>query len=343
MVPKPTTCPTTASPVRILNVEPVGFSPEARDILNQAGEVTELSLSRSELLSQLSDYDVLIVRFGQRIDRELIDAGSRLKAIATAATGVDHIDVDYAHSRGIEVLSLRGENEFLETVSASAEHTWAMLLALMRRIPQAFASVRSGIWNRDLFHGHELRGKRLGIVGLGRIGRKVAAYAHAFGLNVAAYDPYAPQWPEGVDRCSTLSDLLRQSDVISLHVPLNKETVKIVGREQLLLLPPGAVLINTSRGEVLDEKALLDSLKSRHLGGAAIDVLCHENSAEGIQQSLLLPYACAHDNLLITPHIGGATDESMARTEIFMASKLAQFLQTADRRQSRDRDRIVYQ
>lgn len=322
----------TASPIRILNVEPLGFSPEARAILGQLGQVIDLPLNRSELLSQLADYDVLIVRFGQQVNREMINAGRRLRAIVTAATGVDHIDVDYARSRGIEVLSLRGEYEFLETVSAAAEHTWALLLALSRRIPQAFNSVRDGVWDRDLFRGRELWGKRLGIVGLGRIGRKVAGYAHPFGLHVAAYDPYARQWIEGVERCSTLSELLFQSEIISLHVPLTKDTVKIVGREQLLQLPRGAVLINTSRGEVVDEKALLDCLESGHLAGAAVDVICHENSEAGIHQSPLLAYARAHDNLLITPHIGGATDESMAKTEVFMASKLARFLETTDHR-----------
>jgi D-3-phosphoglycerate dehydrogenase len=284
------------------------------------------------LLSQLSDYDVLIVRFAQKINQEIIDAGIRLKAIVTAATGVDHIDVDYARLKGIAVLSLRGETEFLESVSATAEHTWALLLALTRRIPQAFNSVCASLWERDSFRGRELQGKRLGIIGLGRVGRKVAGYAQAFGLHVAAYDPYALRWTEGVERYSTLSQLLSQSEVISLHIPLTKDTVKIIGREQLALLSSGAILINTSRGGVLDEKALVDSLKSEQLAGAAVDVLCHENSDEGIHQSPLLAYARTHDNLLITPHIGGATDESMAKTEVFMASKLARFFETADRR-----------
>jgi D-3-phosphoglycerate dehydrogenase / 2-oxoglutarate reductase len=332
MLPELTSRLATASPIRILNVEPLGFSPEARDILNHIGDVTDLSLSRSELLSQLSDYDVLIVRFAQKINQEIIDAGIRLKAIVTAATGVDHIDVDYARLKGIAVLSLRGETEFLESVSATAEHTWALLLALTRRIPQAFNSVCASLWERDSFRGRELQGKRLGIIGLGRVGRKVAGYAQAFGLHVAAYDPYALRWTEGVERYSTLSQLLSQSEVISLHIPLTKDTVKIIGREQLALLSSGAILINTSRGGVLDEKALVDSLKSEQLAGAAVDVLCHENSDEGIHQSPLLAYARTHDNLLITPHIGGATDESMAKTEVFMASKLARFFETADRR-----------
>lgn len=330
MLQRPVTSPSRESPIRILNVEPLGFSPVARDLLWQLGQLTESPLTRSELLTQVSDYDVLIVRFGQRIDREIIDAGHRLRAIVTAATGVDHIDVEYARSKGIAVLSLRGENEFLETVSAAAEHTWALLLALVRRVPQAFNSVRAGLWDRDLFRGRELRGKTLGILGLGRIGRKVAMYAHAFGMDVTAYDPYALQWTECVKRCSTLQELLARSEIISLHVPLNKDTLTIVGREEFRLLPTGALVINTSRGEVLDEKALLDGLEIGHLAGAAVDVVCHESGKAGIYQSPLLTYARAHENLLITPHIGGATHESMAKTEIFMAEKLARFFETTD-------------
>jgi D-3-phosphoglycerate dehydrogenase len=318
-----------SSPIRILNVEPIGFSPQARAILGHIGELIEVTPSRNALLAQLADYDVLIVRFGHKIDRELIDAGGRLKAIVTAATGVDHIDVDYARTRGIEVLSLRGESEFLERVSASAEHTWALLLALARRIPYAFASVCTGTWDRDIFRGHDLQGQRLGIVGLGRVGRKVAAYAQAFRLQVAAYDPHTPRWVEGVERRASLPDLLRRSEILSLHVPLNESTVKLVGLEQLRLLPRGAVVINTSRGEVLDEPSLLANLDSGHLSGAAIDVIANEQGVTLDPQNPLLVYARAHDNLLMTPHIAGATHESMAKTEIFMAEKLAHFLQLA--------------
>lgn len=315
--------------LRILNIEPEGYSPKARSILRTVGEVTELELARNELFAQLVNYDVLIVRFGQKIDRALIDAGRRLKAIVTAATGVDHIDVEYAESKGIAVLSLRGEYEFLDSVSASAEHSWALLLALLRRIPQAFVSVQRGEWSRDLFRGHELRDKRLGIVGLGRVGRKVAAYAQAFAMQVAAYDIAPLRWPEGVECCGSLAELCCDRDVLSVHVPLTAETLQFVGRASLLRLAPGAVLVNTSRGEVLDEEALLDALRGGHLAGAAVDVVCGENDQPALAQSSLLAYARTHDNLLVTPHIGGATHESMAKTEIFMAEKVARFLRAS--------------
>jgi len=254
----------------------------------------------------------------------VIDACTNLKVIVTTTTGLDHTDVNYAEQRGIKVLSLRGETEFLRTIPATAEHTWALLLALVRHIPQAHASVIAGEWDRNAFRGHDLGGKRLGIVGLGRIGEKVARYGLAFEMRVGAYDPYRSDWVEGVTRCVTLPELLRQSNVLSLHVPLNPETERMIGREELAHLPNGAWLVNTSRGEVLDEVALVEALQDGQLGGAALDVIAAERDQQ--RRGPLLDYARQHNNLLITPHLGGATVESMARTEVFMAHKLQKFL-----------------
>jgi D-3-phosphoglycerate dehydrogenase len=201
-----------------------------------------------------------------------------------------------------------------------------LLLALLRRIPTAFASVRAGQWDRDKFRGNELDGRRLGLLGFGRMGRKIAKYGQAFGMEVAAYDPYVAHWAAGVARASCLPELLRHSEVLSLHVPLNAETKGLLDLNALSLLPAGAVLVNTSRGEVVDEAALVQALESGHLAGAALDVIAHEREPGKRQESPLLAYARTHDNLLITPHIAGATHESMAKTEVFMANKLAKFL-----------------
>jgi D-3-phosphoglycerate dehydrogenase / 2-oxoglutarate reductase len=292
--------------------------------------VTEAPLSRAELIAQLPGFEVLIVRLAHQIDREVIDAGHRLKAIVTATTGLDHIDMAYAQSQGIAVLSLRGETEFLRAISATAEHTWALLLALLRRIPQAATSVQAGEWERDAFKGHELDGQRLGIIGLGRIGCKVARYGLAFGMRVAAFDPFAVEWIDGVARGVTLADVLRRSDVLALHVPLNAETTRLIGATELAQLPHGAVVINTARGEVIDEEALVRALERGQLAGAALDVIAHEREPQLRTDGLLLHYARRHDNLLITPHIGGTTYESMSKTEVFMARKLAAYLNTVD-------------
>lgn len=311
----------------ILNLEPENYSPEARAILERLGEVREGPLTRDALLDALPDVNVLIVRLAHQIDAEVLAAAPRLRAIVSATTGLDHIDLKAAAARGVTVLSLRGETEFLRSIPATAEHTWALLLALVRHIPQAFASVVAGEWDRDRFKGHDLAGKRLGILGLGRIGEKIARYGQAFGMTVAAYDPYRKDWPAGVRRFASMPELLANSEVLSVHVPLNEETVHLLGTDELALLPRGALLVNTARGQVLDEGALLAALESGHLAGAALDVLWDERG--GVAASPLVAYARRHDNLLITPHIGGATYESMAATEIFMARKLEAFLQGA--------------
>jgi D-3-phosphoglycerate dehydrogenase len=312
--------------IRILNAEPVGYSEEARSLLAKLGTLVEKEVSRAELLHELSDYDVLIVRLRYQIDREVLEAGRRLKAIVTATTGLDHIDVGHAESRGIAVLSLQGEASYLRGIRATAEHTWALLLGLLRRLVPASIAVRSGGWDRDAFRGRELHRKRLGIVGLGRIGSQVAGYGQAFGMHVSALDPFAARWVDGVWRAPTLAKLLARSDVLSLHLPLNPETWGLIKAAELALLPPGALLMNTSRGQLIDEEALVQALDNQHLAGAALDVVVDERDTDQRIRSRLLAYARTHDNLLITPHIAGATYESMAKTEVFMARKLARFL-----------------
>ncbi|TAK12657.1 MAG: hydroxyacid dehydrogenase [Anaerolineae bacterium] len=312
--------------LRILNLEPDGYSPQARRILESCGEVIDGSLSRADLLAALPGYDVLITRFGHHLDHELFSRATRLKALVTATTGLDHIDLVAAAEKGIAVLSLKGETEFLRSVPATAEHTWALLLALVRRLHAAVASVQAGQWARDPFRGHDLAGKRLGLVGVGRIGSRVAGYGLAFGMQVGGYDPHPASRVSGVTYFDTLPALLAWSQIISIHVPLEPATAGLIGAEQLAALPSGAWLINTSRGAVVDESALLAALGSGHLAGAALDVLENEAALQAGAPHPLVDYARTYDNLLITPHIGGATFESMAMTEVFMAEKLKAFL-----------------
>ncbi len=314
------------SGLRILNAEPEGYSPKAREILDALGEVREAPPGRAGLMDAVGECEVLITRFGHRIDRELFAAAPRLRALVSATTGLDHIDLETATESGVEVLSLQGETEFLEGLSATAELAWGLLLAVLRHIPQASQSVKEGGWDRDAFRGNELRDKRLGILGLGRLGRMVAEYGRAFGMAVAAHDPCLDDWPEDVESRPSLEALLEDTQVLSIHVPLSEETKGMIDETQLARLPDGAVLINTSRGAVVDEAALLAALGSGHLAGAGLDVVADELS--GGPSDPLLAYARDHENLIITPHMGGGTHESMEKTEIFMAQKLARFLES---------------
>lgn len=306
---------------RILNLEPAGYSTEAKRILESLGDVDEGPFNRSALLDCVGDYDVMIVRLGHQIDSEVLGRADRLSTILSATTGLNHIDVEKASRRGISVLSLRGEREFLNNIYATAEHTWALILALLRHLPAAHTHVTNGGWDRDRFKGTELHDKCLGIIGLGRIGTKVARYGLAFGMRVLVNDPeVTDDFSETVEQFS-LEELLREADVVSLHVNYNESTREMIGENELRAMKPGSVLVNTARGEIISEEALLECLAGGHLGAAAVDVLSGENNG-WTSSRRLIEYAKNHSNLLITPHIGGCTQESMEKTEVFMAEKL---------------------
>ncbi len=311
----------------ILNAEPHDYSPRATSILQSVGSVCELDRDFAHLEDGLPHIDALIVRLGYQIDAAVMSRAERLKFIATATTGLDHIDLDEAKDRGISVLSLRGEVDFLRSIPATAEHTWGLLLALVRNLAPAFDSVRQGEWDRDRFRGHDLCGQTLGIIGLGRIGQRVAKYAAAFGMRCVAHDPYVTAATDGTCLVPTVNEVLSQSDVVSIHVPLNAETIHLIGEAEFRDMKCGAFLVNTARGAVVDNRSMLKRLESGALAGAAIDVVEDERSDDRLIATELFEYARKHRNLLITPHIGGATYESMESTEIFMARKLASALQ----------------
>ena len=261
--------------LRIGILEPDRYPGRARAMLESVGEVRTKTDSVS-LQDFLRDVNVLVIRLKYLLNREFLDQAPHLRIVCTATTGLDHIDLQLAQARGISVLSLRGETAFLRTVTATAEHTWGLLLALIRHIPHAHNAVVNGDWNRDRFFGRELQGRTLGIVGLGRIGQMVARYGLAFRMKVIAHDPLQPDWLEGVERAASLQELASSCDVLSIHVPLSKETTGLIDKNELAALKRGTIILNTSRGAVLDESALLDGLEKGHIGGAALDVFAAE-------------------------------------------------------------------
>ncbi|MBX7167450.1 MAG: hypothetical protein K1X74_14060 [Pirellulales bacterium] len=308
--------------VRILIAEPDDFSPKAVEILRQVGDVELRHCHHGELADALRDYDIFWFRLAHRIDRALLSGQLRCRMLVTPVTGLDHIDLQACQQRGLRVVSLRGEFEFLKRVRATAELTLGLALALLRHIPQAAASVNEGLWNRDLFRGRELFGKTAGIVGMGRLGTIVAGYFRAFGMEVLGYDP-RPDFPSDLAvRTSTIDELLERSDIVSIHVKYDDSTRHLIGRRQLEIMRPGAVLINTSRGGVIDDRALIEVLASGHLAGAALDVLDGEPDINA--QHPVVRYAREHDNLLVVPHIGGNTEESFEKTEVFLALRVLQ-------------------
>lgn len=314
---------------RLLLTDPNGFSPVARQRLEEFFTVDAGPMHREQLLQQIQNYDVVFVRLDQRFDEEMFKHSDRLACIVTPTTGLNHIDVASAKEYGIEVLSLRQVRDVLATVHATAELTMGLILALVRKISAASRETANGGWNRNDYRGVELAGRVLGIVGFGRLGARVAHYARAFDMKIIAHDR-TPDIPDWVEQCA-LEDLLRQADIVSLHVTSEPQNVGLIGKSAFQHFKPGAFLINTSRGEIIDEQELLTQLKTGHLGGAALDVLCveYDSSASEIAERLRA-YARNNENLLITPHIGGATFDSMHKTEEAMADLLLQSLRDGD-------------
>lgn len=309
----------------ILVAEPATYSKRCIDILTKVGKVTAKKMNREELLSSIKNFDVLVIRLETRVDRNLVDRAKKLKIIGVAATGLDHVDVEYAQQKGIKVVSLKGERKFLEGVNATVEHTFALILSLIRKVPWTFEEVKREQWIRSPFFGWELNGKTIGILGLGRIGSKIAKIAKSFGMDVIACDPYvSKKVAEKLEvRKVAIETLLAKSDVIVICVALTPETEDFIGHREFRQMRLKPILINTARGKIVNEKALLDALEGGQISGAALDVLSNEVEAENpLLNNPLVRYAREHDNLIITPHLGGATFESMEMTGMFIAERI---------------------
>ncbi|MPZ19231.1 MAG: phosphoglycerate dehydrogenase [Luteitalea sp.] len=271
--------------------------------------------ARSELLTAMATADALLVRSATKVDRELLEAAPALRIVARAGTGVDNVDLDVASTRGIMVTNAPGVN----SVSV-AEHVFALMLSLARRVPVADGSMKQHRWEKKALLGAELRGKTLGIVGLGRIGQEVAHRARVFGMSVVAYDPFIPTHVAadmGV-RILALDELCSQADFITLHVPVTEETRRLFSREQLVRCKAGACLINTARGELIDEAALLELLESGHLGGAGLDV--YEKEPPGDWQLV------SHSRVVATPHIAASTSEAQELVGLDVAEGVRDYL-----------------
>lgn len=309
---------------RILIAEPEDFSQKALSLLQDHATVDCRDIEQQEIRRALEEYDVIWVRLRLHIRREDLPRRLRCTYVVSATTGTDHLDLDALQEGGVNVLCLREERDFLETIGVTAELTLGLILAVVRRLPAAVNSVaQQGRWDRDAFKGVELYGKTAGIIGLGRLGRKMSQFLKALGMKIVGWDPYA-QPVSGVVPASSLKALLQESDVVTVHVPLNEETHGMFTADCFSAMPKGSFFINTSRGALVDERALLEALQSGHLGGAAVDVLCGEPGIDA--DNPLVGYARTHDNLLITPHIGGAVTGVMSRCEEYMALRLCEKL-----------------
>ena len=257
-------------------------------------------LAAGDLAGEIPVYDALIIRSATQVTAAVLEAATNLKVVARAGIGLDNVDVEAATRRGVMVVNAPQSN-----IISAAEQTLALMLAQARNIPQADRSLKSGTWERSKWEGVELAGKTMGLIGLGRVGTLVAQRAAGFGMRVIGYDPYvsAERAKEmGVDAMPSLEALLVQSDFVSIHLPRTAETEGLLGAHELSLMKPGARLINTARGGIVDEDALAKALEGGHLGGAALDVFAEEPTTD----SPLF----ARDDVVVTPHLGASTREA---------------------------------
>lgn len=302
----------------VLNAEPNGYSEKAIEGWKQKGYTYKAS-SWEEIdnTDSFTDVNILIVRLARKVDSKILDKFPSLTHLFSATTGLDHIETEALKERNIKLVSLRGHDDFLRTIPSTAEHTWALLLALIRNIPAANEDVKKGNWNRDQFRGYQLKEKKIGIIGLGRTGKKIATYAQAFDMDIQYFDPYV--YEQSLHKCNSLDELLSSSDIVSIHVHLTEKTQRLIGKHNIGQIKNDCLLINTSRGNILDENAVVEALRSKKIKGIATDVLSTELT--DIKQSPLWQAQQQKENIIITPHIGGATCDAMWACEEYLVQQ----------------------
>jgi len=274
-----------------------------------------------ELAAAIAAFDGLIIRSQTKVTAEILAAADKLKVIGRAGVGVDNVDVPAATRKGIVVLNSPEGNTM-----AATEHTWALLLALARKVCPAGVSMQQGKWDRKSFTGTELYGKILGVIGLGKIGGAVARRGQGFEMDVIAYDPFVTQEAAarlGI-RLGTLDEVLSTADFVTVHVPKTKDTADMLNAERLALMKPTARVINCARGGVVNEQALADAVRTGAIAGAAVDVFSSEPPAP--DNPLLTLAATGTTNLLLTPHLGASTEEAQMKVAVDVAEQIRDFL-----------------
>ncbi len=288
-------------------------------LLTEAADIAvekKTGLSEDELVAIIGEYDALLVRSQTRVTERIMAAGKRLKVIGRAGVGVDNIDLDAATRSGIIVINAPDGNTI-----TTCEHTFAMMMALARHIPQAYLKTVGGVWDRKSFVGVELRNKVLGVLGMGRIGSEVASRAKAFGMTVYGYDPFLTE--ERAEKLgiklASVDEVVHNADFITVHTPLTPETRHMIGKEQFSRIKPGVRIVNCARGGIIDEKALIEAIDAGVVAGAAFDVFEEEPPAPDH------PFL-NHPKVIVTPHLGASTIEAQENVAVDVSEQLLHIL-----------------
>jgi len=277
-----------------------------------------LGLKKEELYSIIGDYDVIITRSGTTVDKPLLDAATKLKMVARAGVGVDNVDVDYASSKGVIVVNAPFGN-----TNSAAEHAMALLLSFCRNVTKANTSLKSGAWKRAPFTGYELKGRKAGVIGLGKVGGRVATRLKAFECDVIACDPYIAEKRAhdlGV-RLVTLDEIVKTCDIITVHTPLTDETRDMIGAKELAAMKDGVIVINAARGGIINEEAMFEALNTDKIAGAAFDVWSQEPPDSEILKKLI-----GHEKMVVTPHLGANTFEAQVNVAVDVSREIIHYL-----------------
>ncbi len=290
---------------------------EGIDKLKEAGfeVVVKTGQSEADLIASIGEYDAMMVRSETKVTSAIIDVAKKMKIIGRAGVGVDNIDVPAATKKGIVVVNSPEGNTI-----AAAEHTLAMIMALSRNIPQAVASLKGNKWERGKFMGSELYNKTLGIIGIGKIGTRVATYAQSLGMQVICSDPFVTEeYTKKIGvTLKSFDDVLKMSDYITFHIPKTKETAHVINKEKIAMMKNGVKLINVARGGIIDENDLKEALISKKVAGAALDVF----EVEPADKNPLLEL----DNVIATPHLGASTVEAQVNVAVDVAGQIIEVL-----------------
>jgi D-3-phosphoglycerate dehydrogenase len=274
-------------------------------------ELTSEHLEKEDLLKIMPEIEVLIVRSATKVTADIIEAGTKLKIIGRAGTGLDNIDVKAAEAKGIKVINTPGANSI-----SVAELTIGLMIACSRHIARGTIDLKNGKWTKKELEGHELFGRTVGIIGFGNIGREVAKRLLAFDMKILAYDPFVKETDMNV-KMVDLDTLYKESDYITIHVPLTPETKNLINKETISKMKDGVIIINAARGGIIDEEALYEALVSGKVYAAGLDVFEVEPPTDDLRQKLL-----ALPNVVATPHIGASTFEAQERVGMLLVERL---------------------
>ncbi len=300
--------------MRIGILEPKNFSTSA---INELSELGDLSVFKDNIDDFLKDIDVLFIRLGYFIGEDILNKAPRLKIICSPTTGLNHIDLEETKKRNIKIISLKNEREFLSTIRATPEHTFGLVLALLRNYKSSFLNSQNTEWNRDKYTGNEIYGNKTGIIGLGRVGKILAKYFNCFGAEVFYYDIDSKiQTDLNIIQTNSIEELINKTEIIILSASYSDKI--IINRNHFNLMK-NKYFINTARGELIDENYLIEKIDDNFFKGVAIDVITNENGDNNLSNILKV---ADNKNVILTPHISGATFTSMNRTEKFIVGKL---------------------